>query len=195
MVAKSLRKTLEVGDRFGLLTVVRDLGTDNRYGTYARRAECRCDCGALHTAWVSHLRAGTVRSCGCLKQGRRQSALPRGEAALRTVLRSYKANAKNRRIAFDLSEDRMRTLLGQNCSYCGCTPSTVARTRSGYGEFVYNGVDRVNNDLGYVEGNVVPCCNQCNIAKQGLSAPEFLEWARRVVHHAALEENIMRLVW
>lgn len=28
---------------------------------------CRCDCGELHVAYANHLKAGTARSCGCLR--------------------------------------------------------------------------------------------------------------------------------
>ena len=29
---------------------------------------CRCDCGNLHIAYANHLKAGTARSCGCLRR-------------------------------------------------------------------------------------------------------------------------------
>ena len=150
--------------------------------------------------WASHLQAKMTKSCGCLyKDKKRYLSLPAGEAAFRTVLRSYKANAKKYDRPFDLSEDLFRQIITQPCSYCECSPSTVARTRAGYGELRYNGVDRVNNDLGYVEGNVVPCCNTCNIAKQGLELPVFLEWIKRVYERSVEKQsgqgNIMRVVF
>jgi hypothetical protein len=43
------------------------------------------------------------------------------------------------------------------------------------------GIDRMNSDLGYIEGNMVPCCGICNITKMDYSAEEFISRAYRVV--------------
>ena len=50
------------GQKFGRLTVIRRL--ENRDGRTCW--ECRCDCGNLHSATAHDLKAGKVKSCGCL---------------------------------------------------------------------------------------------------------------------------------
>jgi hypothetical protein len=47
-------------------------------------------------------------------------------------------------------------------------------------EFRYQGMDRVEPKLGYVTGNVVPCCKTCNWAKQRMGLIEFRKWVTRV---------------
>ena len=47
----------------------------------------------------------------------------------------------------------------------------------------YNGIDRVNPALGYVEDNVVTCCKICNIAKHDLRLEEFLAWIEKLKRH------------
>jgi hypothetical protein len=32
------------------------------------RWQCLCDCGNMHVAYENQLKAGTVRSCGCLRR-------------------------------------------------------------------------------------------------------------------------------
>lgn len=55
--------------RFGRLVVIRnERGLDGR-----RVAVCRCDCGKTKTANLSKLRAGRVKSCGCLREERREA--------------------------------------------------------------------------------------------------------------------------
>ena len=49
--------------------------------------------------------------------------------------------------------------------------------------FVYNGVDRVNNGFGYEEGNAVPCCRTCNVAKRDMAVEDFLAWIKRAYLH------------
>lgn len=47
--------------------------------------------------------------------------------------------------------------------------------------FIYQGIDRVDSDKGYVTGNVLPCCRICNCAKGTLTKTEFECWAKRLV--------------
>lgn len=46
------------------------------------------------------------------------------------------------------------------------------------GPYVYNGLDRVNNLLGYELTNVVPCCNICNRAKKDMTYEQFKLWIK-----------------
>jgi len=64
---------IRIGQRFSRGVVLR-LGL--RKGRQNRQAaELRCDCGATYTALLVHLRAGLVKSCGCL---RRETCRQRG---------------------------------------------------------------------------------------------------------------------
>jgi hypothetical protein len=58
-----------------------------------------------------------------------------------------------------------------------------------YGNYTYNGLDRVNNSKGYTRTNVVPCCIICNNAKRTLSLSEFLEWIGQVYEHSILNKK------
>lgn len=58
---------------------------------------------------------------------------------------------------------------------------SVTRNR---GQFVYNGLDRLDTSQGYAPGNVVPCCGDCNWAKRARTRPEFLAWVVRVYWHS-----------
>lgn len=48
------------------------------------------------------------------------------------------------------------------------------------GEFISNGIDRIDNNRGYVKENCVPCCKTCNYAKRKMDLLTFKEWARRL---------------
>lgn len=54
-----------LGQRFGRLTVLEDLGKDNRGKPLWL---CRCDCGAEVQRNTMVLRTGKTRSCGCLRK-------------------------------------------------------------------------------------------------------------------------------
>jgi len=46
-----------------------------------------------------------------------------------------------------------------------------------------NGVDRVNNKIGYRVDNCVPCCSVCNIMKNTLGVADFLAHVQRIHQH------------
>lgn len=65
-----------------------------------------------------------------------------------------------------------------NCKYCNAIPANKINAYLGprylpeakeNGYFVYNGLDRVNNDLPHTLENCVPCCKFCNFAKNNLT--------------------------
>ena len=64
---------------------------------------------------------------------------------------------------------------GANCD--------ARRALYGRGDFTYNGIDRVDNALGYTTGNVVPCCKQCNHAKSDMPYADFMAWIARLTEY------------
>ena len=83
-----------------------------------------------------------------------------------------KSQAKRRRLTCDLPLGFSHALVCQPCDYCG------GQTEK------FCGVDRVDNDLGYIRANVVACCSTCNYMKGELGKDQFLAHARRVYMHA-----------
>ncbi len=56
---------IPLGERYGKLTVVKELNKDNRG---ARVWLCKCDCGNETSVNTSHLTQGSTKSCGCHRQ-------------------------------------------------------------------------------------------------------------------------------
>lgn len=52
------------GNKYGLLTVIKRVGTRNGKAEWL----CRCDCGNLHTTISHSLTHGLCQSCGCINQ-------------------------------------------------------------------------------------------------------------------------------
>jgi len=80
-----------------------------------------------------------------------------------------KHRAAGRGREWTLTEHEAIYLVTQKCFYCGEKPY------EGCG-----GIDRIENDKGYVRGNCVPCCGYCNIMKGILSREEFLLRVKRI---------------
>lgn len=65
-----------IGDRYGRLTILSDLGLmpTGKKGVMIRHAHCRCDCGECKPIQFEKLRSGNTSSCGCLRLERVRAA-------------------------------------------------------------------------------------------------------------------------
>jgi hypothetical protein len=185
------------GKRFGKLTVIErseDFVRDGK--THAARWRVLCDCGETRFKTTSELQAGRSRSCGCFARQLRSDRLrmPDGVAARNHILTSYKHAAKKRNLEWGITDGEFFGLIEKQCYYCGRQPSGIARIQQRSSlhvreasELLYTGVDRFDNNRGYVVGNVVPCCKRCNIGKNTLSGFEFIELARAIAKNHSQE--------
>ena len=101
------------------------------------------------------------------------------DAGFKWFVQNYKKSAAQRGFAFALSDEEMRDISSRECHYCGAPPSRVSR-RGCHAPYVYNGIDRVDTERGYVPGNVVTCCFECNVMKGTLDVGKFLARVRAI---------------
>ena len=168
------------GVRFGKLLVVRQLPNIKRKVVAWL---CRCDCGTEVSVRRCNLGIST-NSCGCIKKarliginyGRYGSATE--ESAIKRVYKYYKESCKRKPREFKLSPEEVTHLIRQDCYYCNSGPLSYLQNGSMF--LQYNGIDRVDNGLGYTLDNCVTCCKQCNYAKRAQTKEEFISWVVRL---------------
>jgi len=168
-----------IGQKFGRLKVIRQSGFD-KWGHSLW--QCKCDCGIEKVINQQCLRNGITKSCGCLRReisGDRKRLSP-GLGSMRTIILSYKRNAKMREIEYKLTEEQFREITQRNCYYCGAKPNNTTKYKQYFGDYIYNGIDRIDNNRGYIIDNVVPCCHTCNQSKSSLTIQEFQDWIEKV---------------
>lgn len=174
------------GQRFGNLVAEEGIGRwDNKHG---RRWKCKCDCGKLHFVTTSDLRAGHVKRCGCC--GRK---LAYGEAVFNEYYDRYARNARKREYLFDLSKEQFRQLIEQPCYYCGNSGREITKSAT-YGGLMVNGIDRIDNNKGYIKGNVVACCTMCNYMKRDFGLRVFLTHVHAIEENVKSKTTLLRLV-
>lgn len=105
---------------------------------------------------------------------------PYGVSSFNRLVRQYKANAKRRGLSFELTDDEVRTLTTGDCTYCGTAPRQVMSSSDSNGEYVYNGIDRVDPSRGYTAVNCVTACKYCNRAKTNMTEHEWFEFRTRL---------------
>lgn len=145
-----------------------------------------CSCGTKFAARSRELQRGHTRSCGCLQRevasiNGTNTRLAHGDAAKHELFSSYLKSARDRNIEWNLSEDLFYSLVSGNCVYCGIGPNKLRKPHAQvFGGFMYTGIDRVNNRVGYTVANSVPCCWDCNRGKGTLSEEDFYSWIDRI---------------
>lgn len=174
-----MRAKLKEGEKFNRLTVIKALGGKSGY-------LCQCDCGNETIARGHSLTSGRHASCGCLaKEKMALRNFKEGFQALKNeIFKNYQKAAKRRGYFFELNKEQFNNLISGNCHYCGVEPLTnwfgTKRTIIDTSKFKYNGVDRIDNSIGYTMDNCVSCCKFCNNAKNTMTTEDFITHINRV---------------
>lgn len=186
-----------IGKKFGKLTVL------NVIDANGSKVKCICDCGNEKIAYLGNIKAGRTTSCGCTQLTHALTNLliasknnplitqsktndPKLIAAKVVYNKTYASSSDD-----TLSFDEFLELSQKNCFYCGaipsnkCSPYAIKNSRYSKSRqesvcYIYNGLDRINNNLGHSLENVVPCCLTCNKAKLTRTREEFFEWIQKI---------------
>lgn len=147
---------------------------------------CRCDCGRIKEAISQNLREGRTKSCGCCADRKGHPGYTRlksGESTFNKFYKTLKYWAARRNLTFELSREKVYTLCKSPCFYCSRSKIQTLQTKTGYGVFTYNGIDRVDNGAGYTNDNIVTCCADCNRMKNVLTENQFYSWIKKVYEY------------
>lgn len=168
------------GQKFGKLTVIRRNYPNARDGH--QKWLCKCECGIEKAINRSSLMSGNTKSCGCFRKEymSNKTRIKPGLSNMRSLIANYKKSAKNKGHSYELTEKQFAEITQQNCHYCGAKPNGIASHSKQNGDYIYNGLDRINNTKGYTIDNVVPCCKLCNYKKSDMSLQEFEDWIKKV---------------
>lgn len=162
-----------------LLTVQRHGSSKHGEALYL----CDCDCGKSTIAKGKKIRSKLIQSCGCAN-GRKP--ISPDWAAFGRLYSDHVFRAKSKSLPFTLTREQFRAITSAACRYCGVTPSQIRRATKSKSTYTYNGIDRIENSLGYTAENSAPACGVCNNAKASMSVKEFMAWASRLSSHLKL---------
>lgn len=185
----ALRSDLS-GKRFGSWNVLHPLPRRQSGKRTVPSYLCRCLCGVEQAVDRQGLISGHSSRClRCAHLITSSKLRGKGDGPWRSkkhVIDANRCGAKKRFLEHSLTDDEMCSIMSNACYYCGLPPSNRYTKRGDVEPFIYSGIDRVDNAVGYVPGNVVSCCWDCNRRKGSSGSEEFISWAKRVAA-AALE--------
>lgn len=139
------------GQRFGMLTVIKEVEPKK----YSRRWLCKCDCGNETVVYMSSLRSGNTKSCGCLqkeKASQRNFIDLTGKKFGKLTVLSRLGQSKSRKVLW-------------NCR-CECGNETVAESHK-----LLSGETKSCGCLRIHAGKKVQAYNEKNLVKDGVFTP------------------------
>ena len=77
----------------------------------------------------------------------------------------YKSRANNKTLPFEITSEEYNIIINSQCYLCGRKSCETYK----------NGIDRIDNNLGYIMSNVKPCCGSCNYIKRDMGLDELFE--------------------
>jgi hypothetical protein len=86
----------------------------------------------------------------------------------------------------NLTIDQFYKLSQLNCYYCNSVPSNLCNRylkNNKDGDFIYNGLDRVNNSLKHTFDNCITCCKVCNLFKRNFNIDYFYKWINKIINN------------
>jgi hypothetical protein len=93
---------------------------------------------------------------------------------------AYESRSIKKDLNFELTKEQFTKFTTEKCYYCDKSASKIHK----------NGVDRKDNENGYIMSNCVSCCSQCNYMKGSLTEDEFIETCKRISEYN-LTNNIV----
>lgn len=137
---------------------------------------------------VSILHVSYVRLCeNCLVSRTFLSKQFRSRKNKQTLLNrlydKYQRDAKKNKRDFQLEFNDFQKLVLGCCYLCGCAPK--AQFKRSDGRFILvNGIDRVDNKIGYILSNCKTACKACNFLKGSLKPKDFSKQIRKILTYS-----------
>lgn len=89
----------------------------------------------------------------------------------------YLKSARKRNYEFSLTKEDCEKFYNTQCYYCNNQINGL-------------GIDRIDNDKGYILNNVVPCCYRCNIMKNNYTKDSFIDHMKQILNNLETKNEI-----
>jgi dCMP deaminase len=172
------------GCKFGYLTVVNK--SDKFTKTRGVIWVCKCECGEICDVPTNSLTSGNKITCGNKKNHTNNKLDPLrrrcGEIPL-SHINNTKQNAIKRNFLFTVTPEYLWDLFIKQNKKCALSDIPLQFTphrsdTSTRKDFTNASLDRIDNSIGYIEGNVRWVHKKINIMRMALNDEQFLEYCR-----------------
>lgn len=163
MKGQSAAKLLN--DKYGVFTIISERQIINNRGYY----NCKCSrCNNITSIRSDRLNNSPKACKHCINSLLKEISDTKylKLRKYKRIYHSYRSNALNRNLLFELTLENVIKLIDDKCFYCHDKNS--------------KGIDRIDNSKNYNLNNVISCCKQCNFMKNDSTKEEFLNKIKEI---------------
>ena len=187
MTFKLTKRAIDrTGLKYGRLLVIEPVGRNNHSQILWK---CLCDCGTeavLPAPQLGH----RANSCGCLKKDSPllkhkkkncESPFWKGTGEISGYkLNKIKSTASRRSIEYNVTDEYIWELFKKQKGLCALSGVVISFGAKGR-ELGTASLDRIDSNLGYIEGNVQWLHKDVNLMKMNLEEKVFLDFCEKIV--------------
>lgn len=183
------------GKQFGNFTILKLIG-QNKWKCWIYLVKCIC--GKEIVQEGNDVKSGKISSCGCERNKWQIDRVKENPYHIleNNVYADYRKKAEYRGYNFELTFEEVKKLIHNPCFYCGILATNIKSTSRTLGinvNLAYNGIDRIDNNKGYISSNVTSCCKICNQAKHQMTQEFFYDWVKRISKNLIERDELDRL--
>lgn len=180
-----------INNKFNYLTPIKPVFLYRREWVWL----CKCDCGNETNVRISKLKNGTTKSCGCFKkknlikkEGDKHESWKGYKKLSKSFYSRIKQSAFKRNITFEVTIEYLYDLFEKQkglCNYTGQVlelPINVRQLRGENNEYIAS-LDRIDNSIGYIEGNLQWICKRVNYMKHTMKEEYFLDLIKTIYQY------------
>lgn len=173
-----MKKIDVLNNTFGKLKVLSEHSkTRNGHLRYV----CQCDCGKITNVLLTHLRQGTIKSCGCLKKenvgqnNKQWGGFGEISGNFWYVLKRNGEGTRGRKkLDFNITIEYIWNLFLEQKRKCKISGLDLTFPRHGKDNSYTASLDRIDSSKGYIFGNVQWVHKDINIMKNKFEQKYFI---------------------
>lgn len=135
-----------------------------------------CGCGSEFLVRRRNIELGQTKSCGCYRKASSRARRLliaynkpiNSNIIIPTLFYRYQQSAEVKNLVFDLTLDQFQKMIEAPCHYCSTYTGEPG------------GVDRKDNETGYIVSNCIPCCANCNYLKGSIEYNDFIAVIKKI---------------
>lgn len=167
-----------VGQKFNKLEFIEEVQKKSNKKYW----KCECECGKIKTYDYYSVLIGTSKSCGCYQRNKVKEYNWSGYMEIPGLYwNQLKNGARRRNIVFDITKEYVWNLYEKQNRKCKLSNLLIGfETKNNKIKNFQASLDRIDNNKGYIEGNVQWIIKEINYMKNKLNEQNFIDLCRLI---------------
>lgn len=125
-----------------------------------------------------------ARQCRSCRQAGKRKRMSESPYAYTNNLYAQLSHRRKKTHDFNIDKEYLHKLYDHQKGLCLYTGIAMTHIKDGTGYHLQNiSIDRIDNNQGYVEGNIALVCLACNMMKYTMELKDLVKWCKLIAKH------------